>query len=69
MNTENFEISIVITDDNKEEMERLYGEIPPENELLEAPKTHTLEEAKEKSLDRFYETEEAALDEISEQNI
>ena len=61
MNTKNFEISIVITDDNREEMERLYGKIPPDNELLEAPKTHTLEEARlkiqalEKSVDRLVE--------------
>ena len=73
---ENFETSIVITDDNREEMERLYGKIPPDNELLEVPETHSLEEAKmsrhplEKSSDRLNdETEEVALDEISQQNI
>ena len=45
MTTEIVQTSIVITDDNREEMESLYGKIPPENELLEVPKTHSLEEA------------------------
>ena len=67
--------SIVITDDNREEMERLYGKIPSDNELPEAPETHSLEEARlnmhplEESSDRLNdETEEVAPDEISEQN-
>lgn len=50
---ENIETNIVVTDENKEELEKLYGEIP--NDLLEAPETHTLEEATEDCL-----TEEVA---------
>lgn len=70
MSMESIETRIIITDANKEELENLYGKIPPENELLEAPRTHSLEEAKEKSLDRFNdEREEVTDDEISEQNI
>ena len=69
MSMENFETCIVVTDGNREELERLYGKIPPDNELPEAPQTHSLEEAQEKSLDRFNEAEEATPDEISQQNI
>jgi predicted translin family RNA/ssDNA-binding protein len=75
MSTENFETSIVITDDNREEIERLYGKIPSESELLEAPETHSLEEARqsmhplEKLLDKLNdETEEAPPDETYQQN-
>jgi hypothetical protein len=74
MTTETVQTSIVITDANKEEMESLYGKIPPENELLEVPKTHSLEEARlrmpeERSLGIYKEAEEEALNEISQQNI
>ena len=72
---ENFETSIVITDGNREEMERLYGKIPSDNELPEAPETHSPEEARlnmhplEETSDRLNdETEEVAPDEISKQN-
>ncbi|MCL1852822.1 MAG: hypothetical protein FWF88_07300 [Peptococcaceae bacterium] len=67
--TEPIVTSIVITDDNRDEMERIYEKIPPESELLEAPQTHSLEESQHNQLDSFNETEEVALDEISEQNI
>ena len=42
------ETNVVVTDNNKEELVAQYGEIP--NELLEAPETHTLEEATEDGL-------------------
>jgi len=45
---ENTETNIVVTDDNKKELEAMYGEIP--NELLEKPTTHTIEEATEDGL-------------------
>jgi hypothetical protein len=66
---ENIATHIVVTDDNREELEKLYGKIPPDNELPEAPRTHSLEEAQAKSLDRFNEREEVANDKISEQNL
>ncbi|MCL1792214.1 MAG: hypothetical protein FWG40_12900 [Peptococcaceae bacterium] len=75
MSTVSFETSTLITDDNREEMERLYGRIPPENELMEAPISHSLEEARQKMhplenlLDRLNDETEEALDEISQQNI
>jgi len=76
MSLENIQTKIIITDANREELERLYGKMPPENELLEAPQTHSLEESRLRiqpnanSLDKFNEREEAAPDdEISQQNI
>ena len=69
MSVESTQTKIIVTDANREELERLYGKIPPENELLEAPRTHSLEESIEKSLDRFNEREEVATDEISQQNL
>ncbi|MDR2736651.1 MAG: hypothetical protein LBB49_03695 [Gracilibacteraceae bacterium] len=66
---ENIEVGIVVTDSNRDELEKLYGKIPPESKLLEAPQTHSFEESQQNQLDKFIETEEVALDEISEQNI
>jgi len=69
MSLENIQTKIIITDTNREELERLYGKIPPENELLEAPQTHSLEESLANSLDQFNEREETPDDEISQQNL
>ncbi|MCL1917883.1 MAG: hypothetical protein FWG14_06150 [Peptococcaceae bacterium] len=69
MSLENIQTKIIITDANREELERLYGKMPPENELLEAPQTHSLEESNANSLDKFNEREETPDDEISQQNL
>ena len=45
---ENIETNIVVTDENKKNLEAMYGEIP--DELLEKPATHSLEEATEDGL-------------------
>ena len=58
--TENIVTSVVVTDSNREELERLYGKIPPADELSEAPRTTLLRKpgrgsqtdtAKQRSLD------------------
>ena len=66
MSMESIQNNIIVTDANREELERLYGKIPPENDILEAPKNHSLEESKANSLDKFNEKEETAEDEISQ---
>lgn len=54
------ETNIVITDENKEEMELLYGEIPLE--VPNAPETHEISEARDGSIE---EDKEVVFDEIS----
>ena len=66
MSMENIQTQIILTDNNRAELERIYGKIPPENEILEAPQTHTFEEAQGNSLEGLSETEEVVFDEISE---
>ena len=69
MSRESIQSSIIVTDANREELERVYGKIPPEDELLEAPRTHSLAESIANSLDKFNEREETADDEISQQDL
>lgn len=55
------ETNIVITDENREEMELLYGKMP---EVIEkAPETHDISEAIEGSIE---EDKEVIINEISE---
>ena len=61
MENEELETNIVITDENREEMELLYGKMP--EVIQKAPETHEISEAIEETIE---EDKEVIINEISE---